>query len=93
MDTYIKDLRRVLNHLSAAGFTLHGSKYFLGISKTTHLGFEYSADGATLWPVPKNSKDLRSFLCLANFYLSFVPQFAHIPGPLNSLMGKNFQFT
>ena len=47
-DTYIKDLRRVLSHLSAAGLTLHGSKYFLGKSKTTHLGFEYSADGATL---------------------------------------------
>jgi len=45
MDTHIKDLRRILSHLSAAGLTLCGSKYFFGKSKTIHLGFEYSAEG------------------------------------------------
>ena len=59
-ETHIKDLGRVLSHLSAAGLTLYGSKCFLGKSKTTHLGFECSADGVALstkkrmaWPVPK----------------------------------------
>jgi len=103
MHTHIKDLRRVLSRLSAAGLTLRGSKCFLGKSKTTHLGFEYSADGVaptaektkaiSTWPVPRNIKDLRSFLGLANFYRRFVPQFAHIAGPLNTLTGKNVPFT
>ena len=30
MEEHIKDLRRVLSQLSAAGLTLRGSKYFLG---------------------------------------------------------------
>ena len=83
MDTHIKDLRRVLSQLSAAAFTLRGSKCFIGKSNITHLGFEYSANevapspektmAISTWPVPKTIKDLQSFLGLVNFYHRFVP--------------------
>ena len=48
--THIQDLKRVLSQLSAAGFSLCGSKYFFGKNSTTHLGFECSGDGVAASP-------------------------------------------
>ena len=102
MDSHVSDLRRVLEKLKSAGFTLRGSKCLLGQQSITHLGFHYSADGVTPsvdktktiaeWPVPKSAKELRSFLGFANFYRNFVPGFAHISAPLNDLTGKSTAF-
>ena len=67
-----------------------------------YLRFEYSANGVdpspeksktiSTWPVPKTTKDLRSFLGLANFYHPFVPNFAHTAGPFTALTHKHPQF-
>ena len=96
------DLQRVLGQMQAAGLTLCGSKCFFGKTKTTHLGYEYSADGVapspektksiSTYPTPKTSKELRSFLGLVNFYRHFVPQFADMAAPLTDLTGKNIRF-
>ena len=74
----ITDLRKMLGQLMEAGFTLKGSKCSFGMSTVTHLGFQYSSNGVTPspertqavanWPPPKSTKELRSFLGLANFY-------------------------
>ena len=45
MESHIKDLRMVLDKLQSAGFTLRGSKCSFGKKETSHLGFEYSAEG------------------------------------------------
>ena len=45
------------------------------------------------WPTPTNSKDLRSFLGLANFYRNFVPGFANISAPLNDLASNKTLFS
>ena len=102
MDTHIKDLHRVFKKLKSAGFVLRGSKCLLGQDSVTHLGFCYSAEGIkpsedktkiiAEWPVPKNTKELRSFLGLANFYRNFVPGFANISSPLNDLTSKRIPF-
>jgi hypothetical protein len=39
--------------------------------------------------VPKNVKDIRSFLGLASFYRRLVPQFADIAKPLTELVKKD----
>jgi len=49
MTTHIQDLK-VLGQLSAAGFTLRGSKCAFGNDNATHLGFDYSADGVAPSP-------------------------------------------
>ena len=102
IESHIRDLRRVLSKLKAAGFTLRGSKCFFGDIKATHLGFEYSSMGVAPssektkaiqdWPTPTCSKDVRSFLGLVNFFRRFIPHFADIAHPLTALTSKTAQF-
>jgi len=40
------------------------------------------------FPVPKNVKELRTFMDLANYCRRFVKGFAHIASPLDSLTKK-----
>ena len=61
------------------------------------LGHVLSADGISAnpekvdivrdWPVPKNAKELHSFLGLASYYHQFIPNFAHIVKCLHQLIG------
>ena len=39
------------------------------------------------WPVPKNAKELHSFLGLASYYHWFIPNFAHMVKCLHQLVG------
>ena len=76
------DLRRVLSRFITAGFTLWGSKYYLGRDRIPHLGYEYSCGEVTLseektqavadWPNPPSAKEVRSFLGLVNFYIALL---------------------
>ena len=45
------------------------------------------------FPIPRCTKDVRSFLCLANYYRRFIKKFAAIAAPLNKLTGKYVQFS
>lgn len=47
MSTYATDLSSVLGKLTAARFTLCGSKCQFGISNMSHLGLEYSNAGVS----------------------------------------------
>ena len=61
------------------------------------LGHVLSADGISAnsekvdkvrdWPVPKNAKELHSFLSLASYYHWFIPNFANIVKCLHQLIG------
>ena len=103
MESHIRDLQEVLGRLLKAGFTLRSSKCAFGRSTITHLGFQYSPSGVTPsaertetianWPVPKSTKELRSFLGLANFYRSFIHNFAEIAVPLTELIITSSKLT
>jgi len=42
-------------------------------------------DGVLNWPQPKNMKDVRKFLGLANYYRRFIKDFAQVARPMNVL--------
>ena len=64
--------------------------------EVVYLGHVCSENGATPdpsktscvknFPVPKNIKEVQSFLGFANYYRKFIPNFAKIAAPINSLL-------
>jgi len=46
-------------------------------------------DEVLSWPEPKNIKDVRKFLDLANYYRRFIKDFAQIARPMNMLIRKD----
>jgi len=49
-------------------------------------------DGVLSWPEPKNVKDIRKFLGLANYYRRFIKDFAQIARPMNMLTRKDVKW-
>ena len=49
-------------------------------------------DGVLSWLEPKNAKDVRKFLGLANYYRRFIKDFAQIARPMNMLMRKDVKW-
>jgi len=45
------------------------------------------------WPQPKNVKDIRKFLGLANYYRRFIKDFAQVARPMNMLTRKDEKWT
>jgi len=46
-------------------------------------------EGVLSWPEPKNVKDVRKFLGLANYYRRFIKDFAQVAQPMNMLTRKD----
>ena len=46
-------------------------------------------DRVLSWPEPKNVKDIRNFLGLANYYRRFIKDFAQVARPMNMLTRKD----
>jgi len=49
-------------------------------------------DGVLSWPEPKNVKDIRKFLGLANYYRRFIKDFARVARPMNVLTRKDVKW-
>ena len=49
-------------------------------------------EGVLSWPKPKNVKDVRKSLGLANYYRRFIKDFAQIARPMNMLMRKDVKW-
>ena len=49
-------------------------------------------EGVLSWPEPKNVKDVRKFLGLANYYRRFIKDFAQIARPMNMLTRKDVKW-
>jgi len=48
-------------------------------------------DGVLSWPAPKNIKDIRKFLDLANYYRRFIKDFVKVARPMNMLTRKDMK--
>ena len=83
-----------LNHLIEKS----GKKCYFFQASVIFLGHVLSADGISAnpekvdkvqdWLVPKNAKELHSFLGLASYYCQFIPNFAHVAKCLHQFIGQ-----
>jgi len=102
IEEHASRLEHVLQRLDRANLQLQPTKCAFAQAEVQYLGYVVSRDGITAspdkleavqrYPVPKNAKDIRSFLGLASFYRRLVPKFAEIAKPLTELIRKDVQF-
>ena len=64
---------------------------FLGIVIGPNRIEKEKVDRVLSWPEPKNVKDIRKFLGLANYYRRFIKDFAQIARPMNMLIKKDIK--
>ena len=101
-EEHIEHLEIVLGLLREHKLLAKPSKCLFGVTSMEFLGHIISCDGIATdarkikavqdWPVPKNAKDVLSFMGLANFYRRFVKDFSKLAAPLTTLTGKDIKF-
>uniref|UniRef100_A0A0A9X4Z0 RNA-directed DNA polymerase n=1 Tax=Lygus hesperus TaxID=30085 RepID=A0A0A9X4Z0_LYGHE len=94
-DEHVHWLRQVFEVLQCAGVKLNPKKCQLFSRQVSYLGYNISEEGIAAdpaktdkvrnWPVPKDRKELKSFLAFCSYYRCFVPNFAQRAAPLYGL--------
>lgn len=99
---HLQHLEQIFARLTEAGLTLKPSKCAFALSSVKYLGHVLTKDGIQVdvsktdtvrsFPVPRNQKELRSFLGLCNYYRKFVKGYSRITNPLTALLCKDAPF-
>eukprot|EP00794_Sanderia_malayensis_P019806 gene19806-21746_t len=99
---HLADIEQVFHRLRSSGISLKISKCIFASHKVDFLGFELSKNGIQpqtrltdairSYERPLTKKQLKGFLGLAGFYRAFIPGFATISQPLNSLTSDTVVF-
>lgn len=95
-------LREVFTRLNEHSLRLQPNKCNFLQQEITYLGHKISEKGIEPdeeklkcvrdFPVPKNHKQVMSYLGLVNYYRKFIPNFSKISRPINNLLKKNVKF-
>ncbi len=99
---HLQAIEKVFIRLRKANLKLRANKCQFAQRKIKFLGHIISADGVQTdpdkiaavktYPAPKNVKQLKSFIGLANYYRKFCKNFSKIAMPLNALFKKDVPF-
>jgi len=102
IDRHLVHLEEVFRRLRDANVKLNPKKCSFVKRRVEYLGHVVTPEGVSPnpdkirvveeFPTPKNVKELRSFLGLANYYRRFVRGFSNVASPLNSLTKKGVPF-
>ena len=102
MTDHLKHLKLIFERLKEAGLKLNPRKCHFAASEVKYLGHLLSTQGikpnpdktaiVDSFPVPKNIKEVRSFLGLTNYYRRFVKNYANIAAPLYQLLHQDVPF-
>jgi len=97
-----KIVEEVLKRLEENNLYVNPEKYVWKVQKIGFLGVvigsnriemeKEKVDGVLSWPEPKNIKDIRKFLGLANYYRRFIKDFAQVARPINILTRKDVKW-
>ena len=104
LEQHLVVLEKTLAAHVECGIKLKAAKSKLFRPDVNYLGYEVSEKGISMrrdyvekilnWPIPKNSKELRSLLGFLSYYRSFVPNYAMLAAQLNAQrMAKKFEWT
>ena len=103
-DEHLENLSKVISCLQKADLKLHPKKCDLFKEKVSFLGHVVSSEGVATdpeklesvknWPVPKNLKQVRSFIGFCSYYRRYVKGFSTVARPLHKLTeaGQKFDF-
>ena len=96
VDEMLDRIALVFGHLKEFNLMIKPKKSFFFQSSVLFLGHLLSKDGILPnpekvskvkdWPIPKNAKEVHSFLGLASYYRRFIPQIAKWASPLHDLI-------
>ena len=102
MEEHVEHIQKVLLRLKESGLRLKPSKCTFTTEEIEYLGHTLTPEGVkpnatkveavSKFPTPKNIKELKSFLGVANFYRRHIPDMAIISRPLTVLTRKNMKF-
>jgi len=95
-------VEEVLKRLKENNLYIKPEKCVWKVQKIGFLGVVIGPDGIEMekekvdrvlsWPEPRNMKDIRKFLGLANYYRRFIKNFAQVARPMNVLMRKDVKW-
>ena len=96
LESHEQKLRKVFDQLAAYNLKLSPQKCKLFQTEVRYLGHSISQDGISTdpdkisalksWPVPRNSKELHSFLGFTSFYRKYVEHYSRVVQPLQDLL-------
>lgn len=99
---HLVHLREVLSRLQTAGLTVKPTKVTLAKRQISFLGHLVSSNGIRIdqdrtkdikeFPRPRSKKEIARFIGMANYFRKFVPNFAQLAAPLNTLRKKKEEF-
>lgn len=102
IDEHIHILSEVFELIKQSSLSLNLNKCKFLFEEIDYLGYRVSAAGIRPnpqnieavegFPVPKNTRDVRSFLGLCSYFRKFIRGFATIAKPLSDLIRKDEQF-
>ena len=102
MAEHLVDLKEILQCLAKAGLKLKPHKCKFAASEVKYLGHLVSHKGIRpnpektaiidTFPVPKDEKQVRSFLGLTNYYRLFVKIYSKVAAPMFALLRKDTVF-
>ena len=95
-------VEEVLKRLKENNLYIKPEKCVWKVQKIGFLGVVIGPDGIEMekekvdrvlsWPEPRNVKDIRKFLGLANYYRRFIKTFAQVARPMNVLTRKDVKW-
>ena len=101
-EEHLHNLKQIFHRLRNASLKLSPKKCVLFHKEVTFLGHIVSKQGIATdprkteavrsWSVPKNLRQLRSFLGLCSYYRRFIKDFSTVAKPLHKLTEKSVKF-
>ena len=101
-EQHVQHICKVLQALQDAGLQVKPEKSLFHCKEVHFLGFIVTPEGLRMnsekiqsvieWPVPKNIKEVQSFLGFMNFYRKFIEKYSKIASPLTELIRKDQKF-